>query len=286
MLRLTALMDNLPSENKALIAEHGLSVLVEKDGGRILFDCGASGSTWRNARRLGADINSCLAVVISHSHYDHAAGYRDLMEGGCTVKTLWTGEHFFEKKYSFDGVWSPSVERIEGKYTDLSAGWGEDFIAQHGVRRRVVSGIEEILPSLWLVTGFERGTAFENIPSKFVKETAADMVLDDFADEVCIAAETERGLVVLAGCSHPGIVNMVRSVKKKLCRPIYAVFGGVHLNNESESCIADTLRSLKEEGTQLFGFSHCSGQAVEDMAAERFGKGYCLHLAVGDCVIL
>lgn len=276
MLRLTALMDNLPSENKALVAEHGLSVLVEKDGERILFDCGAGAATWRNARRLGADIDSCLAVVLSHSHYDHAAGYRDLMEGGCTVKTLWTGEHFFEKKYSFDG----------GKYTDLSAGWGEDFIAQYGVRRRVVSGIEEILPSLWLVTGFERGTAFEKIPSKFVKETAAGMVLDDFADEVCIAAETEKGLVVLAGCSHPGIVNMVRSVKKKLCRPIYAVFGGVHLNNESESRIADTLRSLKEEGAQLFGFSHCSGQAVEDMAAERFGKECRLHLAVGDCVIL
>lgn len=274
MLRLCALMDNLLSENKALIAEHGLSFLVENDGRRVLFDCGAGAAALQNARRLGADINSCEAVILSHSHYDHAAGYRDLMESGCKVKVLWTGEHFFEKKYSFDGV----------KYTDLSAGWDEKFIAEYGVHRYVVSGIEEILPSIWLAGNFERSCTFETIPSRFVKETANGIEADDFADEICLVASTKKGLVVLAGCSHPGIVNMVKSVRERLKRPIYAVFGGVHLNAASESRIDETLNELKALGIGLFGFSHCSGKAAEDMASHKFGNG-CCRLAVGDCMI-
>ena len=82
MVRVTALMDDHASEHKALTAEHGLSYLVEMPELRLLFDCGASAVPMANAHRLGLSLKELDAVVLSHSHYDHAAGYRDLIEAG------------------------------------------------------------------------------------------------------------------------------------------------------------------------------------------------------------
>ena len=83
MLRVTALMDNDASENKALINEHGLSYLLEGPDFRILFDCGSGAHPWVNAHRLGLDVAGLDAVVLSHSHYVHAAGFCD---GHCAAR--------------------------------------------------------------------------------------------------------------------------------------------------------------------------------------------------------
>ena len=78
MLRITALMENSPSGNKALINEHGLSLMIDDGIHRILFDCGAGSHFIYNAHRLGIDLDNLDAVVISHSHYDHVGGIDDL----------------------------------------------------------------------------------------------------------------------------------------------------------------------------------------------------------------
>ena len=82
MIRITALMDNKGSEHLALINEHGLSYYIEYNGKRLLFDCGSGPHSQDNAHRLGIDLADLDAVILSHSHYDHAAGYRDLIENG------------------------------------------------------------------------------------------------------------------------------------------------------------------------------------------------------------
>ena len=110
MIRITALMDNMIAENKSLFAEHGLSLLIEKDTHKLLFDCGQGAHTLANAHRLGRDLSSLDAVILSHNHYDHAAGFRDYAEQIDGCRLLYTGPHFFEPKYAFDGL----------KYTDLS----------------------------------------------------------------------------------------------------------------------------------------------------------------------
>lgn len=273
MLKLTTLMDNLPSENKALINEHGLSVLVETAHKRLLFDCGASDAAWRNARRMGRNIRGLDAVVISHSHYDHAAGYRDLIESGCGSSVLYTGREFLQAKYAFDGV----------KYTDLSAGFGEDFLEEHSIEHRVCEESLQIDDGVWLVGHFARRHAFESIPERFVRETPEGMVRDLFEDEICLAAETQQGLVVLVGCSHPGILNMIETVHERLDRPVYAVFGGTHLMEADEARIGRTVRTLKQMGLRILGLGHCSGTLAECLTAGDPDVQSC-HMAVGDCI--
>ncbi|WP_143330661.1 MBL fold metallo-hydrolase [Cloacibacillus sp. An23] len=275
MIKVLTLMDNVASENKALSAEHGLSYWVEAGGRRFLFDCGQGAATLANAHRLGVDLSCADFTVCSHSHYDHAAGFRDMAEAGCGGRLLYTGPGFWERKYALNGI----------KYTDLSAGFGEDFLAAHGVEHRVCSGLLEVADGCWLVGDFPRTHKFETIPERFVKGEPPECVPDDFSDEICLAMDTERGLVVLAGCSHPGILNMAAKVHESLARPIYAVFGGTHLVEADGARIAETVSELRAMGLSVLGLSHCSGAAAEAYLKSAGDVAAC-HMAAGDRIAI
>lgn len=275
MVRITALMDNKPSENKALCNEHGLSYLVEGNGIRFLFDCGAGPHPWENAHRLGLDVGNLDAVVLSHSHYDHAAGYRDLLEMGGGSPLLYTGKRFFEPKFAYDGT----------KYTDLSAGFDRAFLEAHHVSHREVADVTELAKGVYLLSGFPRKNEFETIPERFVRLTDQGFVPDDFEDEICIALDVGGKLVILVGCSHPGILNMVEHVHKVLSLPVYGVFGGTHLVEADEARVSRTVRRLREMGVEILGLSHCSGEAAEcAICRDRTVKS--CHMGSGDCIFL
>ena len=275
MIRITALMDNRSSENKMLINEHGLSYLIESTTARLLFDCGGSGHTLDNAHRLGLSLKDLDGVVLSHSHYDHAAGYRDLVEAGLGSTVLYTGPGFFEKKFAFDGV----------RYTDLSAGFDESFLTEHGITREETAGLKKIADGIWLVSGFPRQYDFETIPGRFVRQTAEGFMTDDFGDEQCIVLEQEDHLIVLVGCSHPGILNMVSEVRRQFGKPVQAVYGGTHLVEADHDRVEKTLAILRSLGMETCGFSHCSGDSAEEIACGHTEITTC-HLAVGDSIFL
>lgn len=275
MVRVTALMDNLKSEQKMLINEHGLSYLLEGPGWRLLFDCGASAHPWQNARTLGRDVAHLDAVVLSHSHYDHSGGYRFLIESGLGSPVLYTAPHFFEPKFAFDGL----------RYTDLSAGFDRSFLEAHGITHRVVESVEEIFPGVYLISGFPRIYPFETIAPRFVRQTEQGFIPDDFADEQCLALELDGALHVFVGCSHPGILNMIRQVHKVLGKPVTAVYGGTHLVEADEARIHRTVAELSDMGLHILGLSHCSGDTAQATAREHTGVHSC-HLACGDCLFL
>ena len=272
MLRITALMDNKPSEQKALIAEHGLSMLIEGKGRRLLFDCGSGRHARDNAKTLGRDLSGLDAVILSHAHYDHAGGYRGLIEEGLGSRVLWTGRHFFEPKFARSGT----------RFTDLSAGFDRAFLEKAGIRHREAGDLAEIAPGMWLVGGFSRRSAFETIPPRFVRLTDRGFVPDDFADEICLAIDVCGSLAVLVGCSHPGILNIIGTVHERLGMPVSAVYGGTHLTEADDARIRATLAELKKMGLARFGLSHCTGDRAECLIAEDPGIESC-HLSVGCC---
>ena len=274
MLKITTLMDNVPSSRRGLVAEHGLSYFVETDVESFLFDCGQGPHTVENAQVLGL-ARQTDAVILSHAHYDHCGGYRYFIRKGYGSRNLFTGPHFFEKKYAAHGM----------KYTDLSAGFGPDFLEENGISHHVVEGCREISSGMFLVTGFPRETAYEKIPQEFMRLTPDGMVQDEFPDEICLVIERKEGMVVLAGCSHPGIVNMARHVKDLFQKPVYAIFGGTHLMAASEEAAEKTIDELQEMGVTVFGMGHCTGEKAEEKIRERKGIKSC-HLSPGDCFIM
>lgn len=275
MIVLRTLLENNLSKNRALIAEHGLSFMVETEDAKILFDCSAGSAARKNAEKMNVSLADADYVVLSHSHYDHAGGYPDMVSHGVHAPLI-TGPRFFEEKYA----------REDGKYVYLGCGFGENFLTENGIDYRVCEEWETLAKGCHVVGGFKRSYDFEKVPSRFVRQTKDGMAADDFPDEVCLVLESEKGFVMVVGCSHPGILNMIESVRERFGQPVYAVFGGSHLVEADEARLEETVKILKDMGITFAGFNHCTGETAQNRLSQN-GEGMLYsHLKVGDCIFL
>lgn len=273
MVKIVSLMDNLSSEHKGLTAEHGLSFYIETEETKLLFDFGAGENTWKNAGKLNIPMEEINYLVFSHSHYDHAAGFIPLAQQCCN-KTVIHGPDFFREKYALG----------EHKYTYLGCGFTESFLTQHSRKEIVCEGRYQINKQITALGRFDRTHEFEQVPARFIKDSPDGMIPDLFEDEICLAVDTPAGLVVIVGCSHPGILNMLSTVKDRLNRPIHAVIGGTHLVEANEDRVKKSIQEMKDMGIVLLGINHCSGAAAEKIIQDDKEISSC-HLGVGDCLI-
>ena len=270
MLSVTVLMDNSPSANRALLSGHGLSILVEGNGCRILFDCGPDDRFMQNARKLGIPLSGLDAAVLSHGHYDHAAGLRDLAEEGtASFPPLYVGRGFFRKKHSRSGL----------RFSDLSPGWTRQDAASWGFSIHEAGGCLEIAPGIFLIQGFPRMHAEETIPGRFVLLEDGRVLPDSFSDEIVLAVRTDGGLVLIAGCSHPGILNIVDHAGSLLGH-VHAVIGGIHLADSDAARISHTISELHSR-VDVLALCHCSGDRARKESDAVFGL-HSASLGTGD----
>ena len=265
----TILVENTPSEHKALGVEHGLSLFVETPQTAFIFDCGSTGLAWRNAAFLNVKLSRARFAVISHAHYDHAGGFPALLQH-VRPETLYTGPGFWEEKYAY----SPDGD----KYTYLGAGFDKSDLDGWGIRHEAVDGIFKLDDFAWLIGKFERRYDFETIPARFVRGARKEQ--DDFGDEICLAVREGEGVAVVTGCAHPGILNIVASVHERLNLPVTSVVGGTHLMEANDARIDRTLTELHSMGMKRMGLCHCSGSAARERLRD-YGAAGCL-LSTGD----
>ena len=250
LCRVTVLVDNhVSGSRKELEAEHGLSMYIETPDSTFLFDCGHTGVAWENARKMGVDLLAVKQVVLSHSHYDHAAGFPSLLKY-CQPEVLFTGKNFWQEKYSYD--------REKDEYLYKGCGFTKAELDSWGIKQKVCQSVLPLNDYVSIATGFEKYYDFETIPEKFVR--GKEKVADPFDDEICVLLPEGDGLAMLVGCSHVGILNMVATVKKRLKLPVYSVMGGIHLSSAAEERMDRTMQELAQLGVKNFNLCHCSGQ--------------------------
>jgi 7,8-dihydropterin-6-yl-methyl-4-(beta-D-ribofuranosyl)aminobenzene 5'-phosphate synthase len=222
-LRITYLYDNTEAV-PGVRADWGFACIVERPGVRVLFDTGTKPEVLtHNAAVLRVDLGRLDAVVLSHDHGDHAAGFPALgPRPGLPV--------FYAQ--GFD----PAV---------VSA------LKTSGATLVAVSRSAEVVPGVR--TSDEYGSA--------VKEEA--LLLD-----------TKDGLVVVVGCSHPGIVPMLQQIKASTRRPIYAVVGGFHLLETPSNEVARMVAAFKEMGVGRVGPTHCTGPDAIWQFKDAYGDRY------------
>lgn len=256
MIRIRTLIENSNGPD-GTAAEHGLSFFIERDGTPLLFDTGESGAFMDNARVLGVDLLKASSLVVSHGHYDHGGGVRPLYEQGGFRGPFWTGPGFFDKKWSLD----PEGPRYTG--VDYDEPFFDSLAAAHETVGAAAGGtaVREVIPGVFAVNGFPRIHSVETPISRFVVDRGGRRVEDDFSDEVCLALPTAEGLVVVLGCAHPGLMNMVDAILAVFGKPLRAVLGGSHLVSADEGRIGATLEFLKESGCALAALGHCTGEA-------------------------
>jgi 7,8-dihydropterin-6-yl-methyl-4-(beta-D-ribofuranosyl)aminobenzene 5'-phosphate synthase len=258
-----------------LVAEHGFSLLLTLTRGerthRLLFDCGVSPDGMvENMRRLEVDPHDLEAVVLSHGHFDHTAGLDGLVRrlGRASMPVLVHPDFWNRRR-----VLLPGREPIELPTTSRSALDGAGFEV-----------IEERQPSFLfqdavLVTGeVDRTTGYE--PGFPVQEAwrgsrwePDPMVLDDQAVIVNVG---DRGLVVITGCGHAGVVNTVRYAQALTgVRQVRAVMGGFHLNGPIFEAIIDrTCADLAALEPALVVPGHCTGWRGQHALARTFGERF------------
>jgi 7,8-dihydropterin-6-yl-methyl-4-(beta-D-ribofuranosyl)aminobenzene 5'-phosphate synthase len=177
-----------------------------------------------------------------------------------------------------------------GAERPLSIGipWPKNYLTTRGARFRWVRELEEILPDVFVTGEVPRRTDFELGDPKFTVDRGSDTAPDPFLDDLSLILKTPRGLIVLLGCAHAGIINILdHAISKTGEDRIHAVLGGTHLGFSSEDQLDRTLYSLKKYDLQTIATSHCTGQkAAARMAQEFPGRfvfghvGYALLLSV------
>ena len=273
-IKITTLVENSPGEHLGLRPEHGLSFFIEKDGNKILFDTGQSGAFLENAAQLKKNLADVDYVVLSHGHYDHSGGLRALVDITSVFKLI-VGEGFFNEKYGYKNNFCEYL----GNNFDR---W---FLDQNKIQYQFVEeNLTEIIPDVFVVSRFPRVHKDEVINPRFKILEGGVLQPDAFNDEVLLVIDSSRGLVVVFGCAHPGMKNMLDYTAKLLNRPIFAILGGTHLMEANEQSLAISLKYLQNDDLQVLGVSHCTGKTVMGRLADSDSRYY--HNRTGSSLII
>ena len=236
------------------IGEWGFAAVVEVDGQRILFDTGARPTTvLQNAKELKVDLTQVPEVVFSHNHSDHTGGLltlrKDVAERAPGALTrVHVGRGLFWSRPRADGAEANLPLKTRADY----AAAGITFVEHEGP--------QQILPGVWLTGPVPRVHPERNWSDTGKVRAPEGLVEDTIPEDQSLVLDTDRGLVILAGCGHAGIVNTVEHARKVVrAAPIHAIVGGLHLFALDDERLNWTADQLKANGLANLVGAHCTG---------------------------
>jgi 7,8-dihydropterin-6-yl-methyl-4-(beta-D-ribofuranosyl)aminobenzene 5'-phosphate synthase len=218
-MQVTALVENNKIDGRDdLCPEFGLSLHVEVNGTKILFDTGASATYADNAAAMGIDLTEVESVVVSHHHSDHGGGLEKFFEINSRAAVFLREGPMADRFFKAFGV----IKRPIG--LDL------DVLRRHSDRIEFIKDMRVIAPGVYLLTGIGSVHSRPRGNRRLFVDSAGTLVRDPFDHELMMVVHEEDAMVVFTGCSHRGILNLIDAARAQFPRvPIKAVFGGFHL---------------------------------------------------------
>jgi 7,8-dihydropterin-6-yl-methyl-4-(beta-D-ribofuranosyl)aminobenzene 5'-phosphate synthase len=239
--------------NPTGLGEWGFSALVEADGHRILVDTGAHPETvLRNARDLGIDLSGVREVILTHNHWDHVTGLmtlrREMMKKDpAAISVVHVGKGIFYGRPSAKGEDNPMIairkeyEATGGKFIEHADG-------------------TDVFPGAWLTGPVPRKFPERNWSVSGKVQTPDGLVEDTIPEDQSLVLNTPQGLVVVTGCGHAGVINILTDAAGKFSeRPVYAVVGGLHLFQASDEQLDWTGDEFKQFKVANLMGAHCTG---------------------------
>ena len=268
--RITILYDAF-GKSSNMIKDWGISALIEFNGKRILFDTGNNAEIFaHNVETAGVDLLDLDFVIASHRHLDHTAGLNHLMNVNSAVKIYAPKESFgvfgsalpsafYRKKEDLPA----HIRYYDGKPPEtmtFGSAWPDGNF-------EYIERTTEILPGIHLIA--------------LVSDTPGTKELR----ELSLVIETAEGLVVIVGCSHPGVDLIVKEASK-IDKRIYLVLGGYHMPTATDDkikSVADTLMNNLQ--VQYLAPGHCTGEPAQDVFRDLWGSRY-IYSGVGSIISL
>jgi len=261
-VKVAILADNI-SGMPPFRAEHGLSVWLEVDGRSFLWDVGQSDVAVYNANILGIDLRKVEGIGLSHGHIDHAGGLMPMLYAA-GPKKIYTHPVAWAPRYMMFG----NVKHFGG--IPLRQDAAESLCTSIEMSRAPV----EVLPDVWLTGEVPRVTDFEGPEPLLFIEKDGELVPDPFDDDQALIIKKPDGVVVLTGCAHSGLVNILKHAADKY-GPVKAVVGGTHLGMGAPvSKIEATMEYLDEVLPDRMVINHCTGSIVMSRMLDRYGERF------------
>jgi len=235
------------------LGEWGFSALVEADGHRILLDTGAHPDTvLQNAHDLSVDLSDVREVVLTHSHWDHVTGLltlrREMMKKNpAAMSVVYVAKGIFYSRPSADGEDNPMIA-VRKEYEAT----GGKFI-EH-------SDSSDIFPGAWLTGPVPRRYPERNWSVSGKVQMPNGLVEDTIPEDQSLVLNTAQGLVVITGCGHAGIINILTYADTKFpMRSVRAIIGGLHLFPASDEQLDWTGDEFKQFKVASLLGAHCTG---------------------------
>lgn len=280
-MKITVLIENVTPSDR-YCSKHGLSMFIEAECGRILFDMGPDGSFIDNARALGIDVTTADMAVISHGHFDHGGGLRAFLEAteaaGRKVP-VYVHERAFEDHRANTPVGLKDI----GIEADLLSAYPDRFVLtgdahEIGDALSLFAAVEmlELAPVSNRVL-LERSCPCEPDAANASADASSAFAPDAFAHEQTLIIRENERTVLVTGCSHCGIVNIMKKAEALVGKPLDAVVAGFHLMNPSSGDVEDpaTVAAVADfmaaRPTSYYTF-HCTGLAAYGILRDVLGS--------------
>ncbi|WP_243374340.1 MBL fold metallo-hydrolase [Geotalea sp. SG265] len=258
--RITVLCDNGVGPLAGTLGEHGFAALVETAAGSLLFDTGQGATLLHNAQRMQRDLRKVGIVALSHGHYDHTGGLWPLLQW-CGAKRVCAHPGIFAGRYAI---------RDGEKGRSIGMPYSREFLEGQGAGFDLDSSFREIAPDIFLSGEVPRRQPFEEGDSGLFCD-AAGCIPDPVADDQSLVLKTARGLVLVLGCCHAGLINTLELAREQTGETrIYAVVGGNHLGFSSQMQLNETVKKLRGYDIQKICGSHCAGFAPSARLMKEF----------------
>lgn len=260
-VKVSILNDNLAGP-PTFMAEHGLSLLVEIDGRSFLWDCGSTDITIKNARRMGIDLRSIEGIGLSHGHYDHCGGLLSVLEVA-GPKPVYVHPGAFVPRYAVTG----------GSRRFIGIPFCREQVESSCSSLELSSGPIEVMPGVVMSGEIPRVTEFEGCETNLFSVQDGVMANDTFPDDQSLLVKTPDGVIVVTGCAHAGLVNILKHVVERY-GDIRAVIGGTHLGLGDGKRLQPTIDYLDEVLPEKMIFNHCTGIPSAMAMKQHFGDRF------------
>ncbi len=270
-VKITLLVENT-TYRRNLYAEHGLSYYIEINNKRYLFDTGQTGIIVKNSETLGIPLDNLDGVILSHGHYDHTGGLMSVINGKVNI---YAHPDIFTRRYSF---YKPD------NIHEIGIPYSKDELEKRGAVFHLTKDSFS-LGDITVTGEVPRETSYEKIPDNFYKDknlTTHDKIMDDLSTFI----ETKKGIVVLLGCCHAGIVNTLNHISRLTGKnEFYWIIGGTHLIGSDKDRIEKTISDLKKFKFNHISPLHCTGPIAKNELMNAFRDEF-YNLATGNSIVI
>lgn len=276
-MKITVLVDNNTIIDRYFLGEPGVSFLIEEEGRKILFDTGYSDIFISNAQKLGIDIYDVDCIAISHGHNDHTWGLMPLIR-------IYT-EARFEGRKADRPLLLAHEQAFEGKYygNEIIGSMLDTKALEGHFEMRLAREPFWITDKLVFLGEIERTNSFEN--QKPVGKRMNNGIKEDdyLLDDTALAYKSAEGLIIITGCSHSGICNIIEYARKITGENRIAdIIGGFHLLEPDMAQLENTVDYIRQTGVRTIHPCHCTDfksrlALTEAVQVEEVGVGMVLE---------